>query len=141
MFFLTNKWCCTFLDIVGGMNSGIHFRLTYQTVDAHAFGGALACKGNKSDLLIIPQVILPVYAHGNHKWHYVCLTVGSVLPLFGKAFRETLLMSIREPDIFIYSVRNLIGLVVWISYLISENIVTRQYCKKHYNIIPVDRAD
>lgn len=78
---------------------------------------------------------------GSHKWHYVCLTVGFVLPLFGKAFRETLLMSIKEPDIFIYSVSNLIGVVVLISHLISENIVTREDYKKHYNIIPVDRDD
>lgn len=47
-------------------------------------------------------------------------------------------MSVREPDIFIYSVPNLIDLVVLISQLISENIVTRQDYKKHYNIIPVE---
>lgn len=49
-------------------------------------------------------------------------------------------MSIREPDIFIYSVPNLTDSGVFISHLISENIVTRQDYKKHYNT-PVDRID
>lgn len=77
----------------------------------------------------------------SHKWHRVCLTEGFVLALFDKAFRETLLMSIREPDILIYSVPNLTDLVVLISHLVSENVVTRQDYKKHCDIIPVDRAD
>lgn len=47
-------------------------------------------------------------------------------------------MSIRKCDSFICSIPNLIDLLVLISHLISENIVTRQDYKKHYN---VDRPD
>lgn len=57
-------------------------------------------------------------------------TVGSsvdfVLSLLGKACRETLLMSIKEHDFFIYSFLNLTVLLVLVSYIIAENIVTRQ---------------
>lgn len=38
------KWCYMFLDIVGDTNSGIQFRWSYESIDAHAFGRALACK-------------------------------------------------------------------------------------------------